>query len=72
MKVAGLPEPRRDHAEVMARFGHDILRRMNEVTTELATFLGPGTSTLQMRVGVRIKFIIDKKMQHQFLCSHLC
>ena len=50
--VAGLPESRPDHAEVMARFANDILKKMSYVTIELGTSLGPGTSTLQMRVGV--------------------
>ena len=54
--VAGLPEYRRDHAEVMARFGHEMLRKVTEVTAELGTTLGPGTSTLQVRIGVRFHF----------------
>lgn len=44
--VAGLPDPRPDHAVVMARFAHDVLSRMNTLTKELETSLGPGTSSL--------------------------
>ena len=56
--VAGLPEPRIDHAAVMARFAHDILRKLKQVTADLATSLGPGTASLQMRIGVSLKQII--------------
>ena len=54
-KVAGLPDRRPDHAEVMARFAYDILRKMTQVTAELGKSLGPGTSSLQARIGVRTK-----------------
>lgn len=40
--VAGLPEPRSDHAIVMARFARDCLNKMNMLTKELETTLGPG------------------------------
>ena len=50
--VAGLPEPRTDHAAIMTRFAHDILRKLKHVTAELGKSLGPGTATLQMRIGV--------------------
>jgi len=50
--VAGLPEPRKDHAEVMARFAHKCLIKMNALGKELETVLGPGTSELKMRVGL--------------------
>jgi hypothetical protein len=62
--VAGLPEPRRDHAEVMARFAHDILKRLVQTTSELGKTLGPGTSSLTMRVGVRFIFYYSVHLHH--------
>ena len=56
--VAGLPDSRRDHAEVMARFANDMLKKMTHVTRELGTTLGPGTSTLRVRIGVSACFPI--------------
>ncbi len=50
--VAGLPDPRKDHAEVMARFAHKCLVKMNNLVHKLETTLGPGTSELKMRVGL--------------------
>lgn len=50
--VAGLPEARKDHAEVMARFAHKCLLKMNALVHKLETTLGPGTSELKMRVGL--------------------
>ena len=50
--VAGLPDPRKDHAEVMARFAHKCLLKMNTLGHKLETMLGPGTSELKMRVGL--------------------
>jgi hypothetical protein len=62
MKVAGLPEPRTNHAEVMARFGDEILKKLRLIAAELGTKLGPGTSSLQMRIGVSL-FMHDIKGQ---------
>jgi hypothetical protein len=50
--VAGLPEPRYDHAVVMVKFAKQIITKMAIVTSELETFLGPGTSSLTVRAGV--------------------
>ena len=50
--VAGLPEARKDHAEVMARFAHKCLLKMNALVHKLETMLGPGTADLKMRVGL--------------------
>ena len=50
--VTGLPEPRVDHAIVMARFARDILSRMTIKTKELEVVLGPGTADLKLRIGV--------------------
>jgi class 3 adenylate cyclase len=52
--VTGLPEPRKDHAVAMARFAHAILGDMITVTTGLETQLGPGTSSLILRIGVSV------------------
>lgn len=50
--VAGLPNPQPDHAEIMARFAHKCLVKMNTLVHDLEMFLGPGTSELKMRVGL--------------------
>ena len=47
--VAGLPEPRKDHAVVMARFATDCLEKMVELSHELEPMLGPDTAELGMR-----------------------
>jgi Adenylate and Guanylate cyclase catalytic domain len=44
--VAGLPDPRPDHAVVMARFAQECLIKMNVMTKQLETTLGPGTRTV--------------------------
>eukprot|EP00934_Nitzschia_sp_Nitz4_P008104 Nitzschia sp. Nitz4//scaffold169_size48518//40260//43927//NITZ4_007080-RA/size48518-processed-gene-0.83-mRNA-1//1//CDS//3329538412//8094//frame0 len=50
--VAGLPEPRRDHAVVMTKFARECLVRMMDVVRDLEKSLGPGTAELRMRVGL--------------------
>ncbi|KAL7560643.1 hypothetical protein ACA910_001327, partial [Epithemia clementina (nom. ined.)] len=50
--VTGLPDPREDHAVVMARFAHECLRRMRQLTKALEVQLGPSTGDLQGRVGL--------------------
>lgn len=50
--VCGLPEPRRDHAVVMARFARDCLFRMEKALKRLEVSLGPDTTELGMRVGL--------------------
>ena len=52
MAVSGLPEPRKDHASVMARFARDCLSAMNKLTKKLEVSLGPDTGELSMRVGL--------------------
>jgi hypothetical protein len=52
LSVSGLPEPRRDHAIVMARYAKEIICEMAVIATELETQLGPGTGSLAIRVGV--------------------
>ena len=41
--VCGLPDPRKDHALVMARFANDCLHRMKVLTGKLEKLLGPDT-----------------------------
>jgi class 3 adenylate cyclase len=50
--VVGLPEPRKDHAVVMARFARDCRDAMAELTRELEVKLGPDTGNLQLRFGL--------------------
>jgi hypothetical protein len=50
--VAGLPEPRKDHAVVMARFARDILQKMREMVKQMVVELGPDTEDLGLRVGL--------------------
>ncbi|CAB9501720.1 Receptor-type guanylate cyclase gcy [Seminavis robusta] len=50
--VCGLPYPRKDHAVGMAKFGRDILQRMNTLTKELEVLLGPDTGDLGLRIGI--------------------
>ena len=52
MAVAGLPDPRKDHAVVMARFARDCLLRFNSAVQHLENSLGPDTSDLGMRFGL--------------------
>ena len=39
--VAGLPDPRKDHASVMARFSRDCLFQLNKLLHKLEVSLGP-------------------------------
>jgi class 3 adenylate cyclase len=50
--VTGLPDPRKDHAVVMARFARDALHKMNDLTKRLEVSLGPDTGDLSMRFGL--------------------
>lgn len=50
--VAGLPEPRKDHAVVMARFATECLRQMKDLVRRLEITLGPDTGELSMRLGL--------------------
>ncbi|CAB9500916.1 Receptor-type guanylate cyclase gcy [Seminavis robusta] len=50
--VVGLPDPRRDHASAMCRFGQDIISRMFVVTKHLELSLGPDTADLGLRIGI--------------------
>ena len=50
--VAGLPDPRRDHATVMARFAWEILACFNTTVKRLELSLGPDTGELELRIGI--------------------
>ena len=50
--ATGLPDPRPDHALVMARFAKDCMKRMRELTKQLEATLGPDTGDLSMRIGM--------------------
>jgi class 3 adenylate cyclase len=44
--VAGLPDPRKDHAAVMARFANDCVNKMMKLVEILEVALGPDTADL--------------------------
>jgi class 3 adenylate cyclase len=50
--VAGLPDPMKNHAVVMAKFAEDILHVMKRVMNALSSTLGPDTADLNVRVGL--------------------
>jgi class 3 adenylate cyclase len=50
--VLGLPAPFRAHAVVMCRFARAMHDCMNDLTKRLEVQLGPGTSDLQLRIGL--------------------
>ena len=50
--ACGLPEARKDHAIVMARFARHCLDKLNEIVLNLETELGYGTADLGMRFGI--------------------
>ena len=52
MAVCGLPDPRADHAVIMARFALDCMSRMQALTKKLEIMLGPDTGDLSMRIGI--------------------
>jgi class 3 adenylate cyclase len=50
--VTGLPEPKKDHAVIMARFAKEIMQIMGKITRTLELTLGPGTADLKLRIGM--------------------
>ena len=52
MAATGLPEKRKDHAVLMARFARDCLKKMLFVVRRLEIRLGPDTADLGMRIGI--------------------
>jgi len=52
MAVTGLPNPKKDHAVIMAKFARDCRDQLNTLTRSLEVSLGPETSDLTMRFGL--------------------
>lgn len=50
--VTGLPDPRDDHAIVIAKYAVRCLLKFNVLTKRLEANLGPGTASLGMRFGL--------------------
>jgi class 3 adenylate cyclase len=50
--VAGLPDPRKDHAVAMARFARDCMLISRTLVRKLEVVLGPDTGDLAMRMGM--------------------
>ena len=50
--VTGLPDPRKDHAVVMAKFARDCREQFNELCSALESTLGPETGDLSLRIGL--------------------
>ena len=50
--VAGLPEPTKDHALIMARFACDTVKAVKHLVKKLELSLGPDTGDLGVRVGL--------------------
>lgn len=50
--MVGLPDPRKDHAVIMARFARDCMQTVNDLTKKLEVTLGPDTGDLQIRIGL--------------------
>jgi hypothetical protein len=50
--VAGLPDPRKDHAVVMARFARDCVSEHLILTKKLEVKLGPDTGDLRLRISL--------------------
>ncbi|KAL7569519.1 hypothetical protein ACA910_013893 [Epithemia clementina (nom. ined.)] len=50
--ACGVPEPRRNHAVVMARFAAECRACMNTLTRELELTMGPDTGELRLRCGM--------------------
>lgn len=50
--VCGLPDPRTDHALVMARFARACMGTMQQLVHRLELSLGPDTADLSMRIGL--------------------
>lgn len=50
--VCGLPDPRKNHAVVMAKFAMSCLDRLDVTTQKLMAELGPETAELKLRIGL--------------------
>lgn len=61
--VTGLPEPRDDHAVVMARFANDCLKKTRILTKKLIVVLGPDTEDLTMRCVSLLSLVVKKSLK---------
>lgn len=50
--MAGLPDPRPDHAVAMVRFARECQHKMSSLSNELEVSLGPDTADLAFRMGL--------------------
>ena len=50
--ATGMPDPRPDHAVLMAKFANVCLVQIKDLTSALESQLGPGTSDLAFRIGI--------------------
>jgi len=50
--VTGLPDPRKDHAVIMARFARECMHKMTILVKKMEVHLGPDTGELSMRLGL--------------------
>lgn len=50
--ATGMPDPRSDHAVMMAKFANTCLAQIKDLTGSLESQLGPGTSDLAFRIGI--------------------
>jgi class 3 adenylate cyclase len=50
--VAGVPQPRKDHAVAMLRFARECQARMVSLSQQLEATLGPDTADLAFRIGI--------------------
>lgn len=50
--VSGLPDPRPDHAVVMAKVAQQCVYKMGILTKRLECVLGPDTGDLRIRIGL--------------------
>ena len=85
--VAGLPDPRKDNAVVMARFAQDCIEQHITMSKKLERSLGPDTGDLRLRVGLnsgpitagvlrgkgsRFQLFGDVSERRQICIAHFC
>lgn len=63
--VVGVPDPNKNHAVIMAKFGNDCLIKMKEVTKALSDSLGSDTEKLGLRVGMHSGSVIAGVLRGQ-------
>lgn len=52
MAVTGLPNPQKNHAQLMARFSTECIVQIREATISLMDTLGEDTAALKLRIGL--------------------